>query len=125
MYSIDCPRILEFQYVMYSFLITHKKYILWIFYLFVLLLGMSGTSSDLLSISVLSELDGKRYKILVKEANFNKLKVEDIKKNLQNITGLSPAGNYTKLPLSTHLLALGLTNPCTTLNNSPLLYMSL
>jgi hypothetical protein len=52
----------------------------------------TSPSSDLLSISVLSEVDGKRYKILVKEANFSKLKVEDIKKNLQNITGLSPSG---------------------------------
>ena len=47
---------------------------------------------DLISISIVSDVDNKKYRILIKEANFNKLKVGEIKKNLQNVTGLVPEG---------------------------------
>ena len=49
-------------------------------------------AADLISISVLSDVDQKKYRILIKEANFNKLKVGEIKKNLHTVTGLSPEG---------------------------------
>lgn len=52
-----------------------------------------GGKGELLSISVQGVHDGRRYRVLVKEDNFSKLKVLDIKHALRPLTGLEPCGN--------------------------------
>lgn len=46
----------------------------------------------LASIIIVSTVDKQKFKVLVKECNLDKLKISEIKRNLQQITGIPESG---------------------------------